>query len=56
MNPQWYLIILAVCGFVTSFGAHIVATNLLWYAEMVGVGAFMIGLLIGVYDLAEYVC
>ena len=47
------LIILALCGFVTSFGAHIVATNLPWYAETAGVGAFMIGLLIGVYDFAE---
>jgi MFS transporter, ACDE family, multidrug resistance protein len=49
----WYLIILALSGFVTSFGAHIVATNLPSYAETVGVGAFMIGLLIGVYDFAE---
>jgi len=49
----WYLFILALSGFVTSFGAHIVATNLPSYAETVGVGAFMIGLLIGVYDFAE---
>lgn len=49
----WYLFILALCGFVTSFGAHIVATNLPAYAQTVGVGAFMIGLLIGVYDFAE---
>lgn len=48
-----YLVILALSGFVTSFGAHIVATNLPSYAETVGVGAFMIGLLIGVYDFAE---
>lgn len=48
-----YLVILAVSGFVTSFGAHIVATNLPVYAEAVGVGAFVIGLLIGVYDFAE---
>ncbi len=48
-----YLLILAVSGFVTSFGAHIVATNLPPYAEMVGVGAFMIGVLIAVYDFAE---
>ena len=53
MKPYWYLLILALCGFVTSFGAHIVATNLPWYAETAGVGAFMIGLLIGVYDFAE---
>ena len=49
----WYLLILALSGFVTSFGAHIVATNLPVYAEAVGVGAFVIGLLIGVYDFAE---
>ncbi|HEX9443428.1 MAG TPA: MFS transporter [Candidatus Binatia bacterium] len=44
---------LAACGFVTSFGAHIVATNLPAYAETVGAGAFVIGLLIAVYDFAE---
>ncbi len=49
----WYLIILSLSGFVTSFGAHIVAANLPGYAETAGVGAFMIGLLIGVYDFAE---
>ena len=48
-----YLLILALCGFVTSFGAHIVATNLPAYAEQVAVGAFMIGMLIAVYDFAE---
>lgn len=48
-----YLLILALCGFVTSFGAHIVATNLPSYAETLGVGAFTIGLLIAVYDFAE---
>lgn len=52
-SRHWYLFILALSGFVTSFGAHIVATNLPSYAETVGVGAFMIGLLIGVYDFAE---
>ena len=45
--------VLALSGFVTSFGAHIVATNLPSYAEVVGVGAFTIGLLIAVYDFAE---
>lgn len=49
----WYLIILALSGFVTSFGAHIVATNLPAYAKTAGVGAFTIGLLIAVYDFAE---
>ncbi len=53
LSRYWYLIILALCGFVTSFGAHIVATNLPAYAQTVGVGAFMIGLLMGVYDFAE---
>ena len=47
------LLILAACGFVTSFGAHIVATNLPPYAEAIGVGAFAIGLLIAVYDFGE---
>ena len=49
----WTLGVLALSGFVTSFGAHIVATNLPAYAEIVGVGAFTIGLLIAVYDFAE---
>lgn len=49
----WTLGVLALSGFVTSFGAHIVATNLPSYAEVVGVGAFTIGLLIAVYDFAE---
>ena len=40
LSRYWYLIILAMCGFVTSFGAHIVATNLPAYAETVAVGAF----------------
>jgi MFS family permease len=44
---------LALSGFVTSFGAHVVATNLPTYAEIVGAGAFAIGLLIAVYDFAE---
>jgi MFS family permease len=47
------LAILALSGFVTSFGAHIVATNLPSYAETAGAGAFTIGLLIAVYDFAE---
>ena len=44
---------LALSGFVTSFGAHVVATNLPTYAETVGAEAFTIGLLIAVYDFAE---
>ena len=52
-SRSWYLVVLALSGFVTSFGAHIVATNLPSYAETVGAGAFTIGLLIAVYDFAE---
>ena len=42
-------------GFVTSFGAHIVAVNLPFYAERIGIGLAMIGLLIAAYDLAEII-
>jgi MFS family permease len=49
----WLAVILGFVGFVTSFGAHIVAVNLPIYAEQVGVGVAVIGLLIAVYDLAE---
>ncbi len=52
-NRSALLAILALSGFVTSFGAHVVATNLPAYAETVGAGAFTIGLLIAVYDFAE---
>jgi MFS family permease len=51
----WYALILGFVGFVTSFGAHIVAVNLPTYAEQIGVGVAVIGLLIAVYDLAEIV-
>lgn len=47
------ILILGFVGFVTSFGAHIVAVNLPTYAEQVGVGVAMIGLLISAYDFAE---
>ncbi len=40
-------------GFITSFGAHIVAVNLPFYAEKVGIGLTMIGVLIAVYNFAE---
>jgi MFS family permease len=54
-TPRRYTIlgVLSLCGFVTSFGAHIVATNLPAYAATVGAGAFTIGLLIAAYDFAE---
>jgi MFS family permease len=51
----WYALVLGFVGFVTSFGAHIVAVNLPTYAEQVGVGVAVIGLLIAVYDLAEII-
>jgi DHA1 family tetracycline resistance protein-like MFS transporter len=51
----WIVIALGFVGFVTSFGAHIVAVNLPIYAQQVGVGVAIIGLLIAVYDLAEIV-
>src|SRR5215216_4471454 len=51
----WYALVLGLVGFVTSFGAHIVAVNLPTYAEQVGVGIAVIGLLIAVYDLAEII-
>ncbi len=47
--------ILGFLGFATSFGAHIVAVNLPFYAEKVGIGLTMIGLLIAVYDFAEII-
>lgn len=46
---------LGFLGFATSFGAHIVAVNLPFYAEKVGIGLTMIGFLIAVYDFAEIV-
>jgi len=55
MKSLWPILILGFVGFVTSFGAHIVAVNLPVYAEQVGVGVAMIGLLIAAYDLAEIV-
>lgn len=48
-----YAAILGFVGFVTSFGAHIVAVNLPTYAAAVGVGLAMIGVLIAIYDFAE---
>jgi MFS family permease len=48
-------VMLGFVGFVTSFGAHIVAVNLPVYARQVGVGVAVIGFLIAAYDLAEVV-
>ena len=50
-----FAFILGFLGFATSFGAHIVAVNLPFYAEKVGIGLTMIGLLIAVYDFAEII-
>lgn len=47
--------VLGFVGFVTSFGAHIVAVNLPVYADQVGIGVALIGVLIAAYDLAEIV-
>jgi len=51
--PLWIVFILGFVGFVTSFGAHILAVNLPVYAQQVGVGVAVIGLLIAAYDFAE---
>lgn len=53
--PLYFVVILGAVGFVTSFGAHVVAVNLPAYAKEVGVGVAVIGLLIAAYDLAEIV-
>ncbi len=55
MAGLWPIVILGFVGFVTSFGAHVVAVNLPAYAAQVGVGVAMIGLIISVYDAAEVV-
>ncbi|MBA3868501.1 MAG: MFS transporter [Anaerolineae bacterium] len=51
----WTIFILGFVGFVTSFGAHVVAVNLPDYARQIGVGLAVIGLLIAAYDFAEIV-
>ena len=58
MNREWFrnksiLVALGFVGFVTSFGAHVVAVNLPVYAKQVGVGFAVIGALVAVYDFAE---
>ncbi|MEO6193169.1 MAG: MFS transporter [Thermoanaerobaculia bacterium] len=50
-----FAFILGFVGFVTSFGAHIVTVNLPVYAERVGMGLAMIGILIAIYDFAEII-
>jgi MFS family permease len=51
----WIAAVLGFVGFVTSFGAHIVAVNLPTYAKEVGIGLAMIGVLIAAYDFAEII-
>lgn len=53
--PLIFAFILGFVGFVTSFGAHIVAVNLPEYAKEVGIGVAMIGFLIAAYDFAEII-
>lgn len=56
MRPKLiYAFILGFIGFVTSFGAHIVAVNLPSYAKEMGVGLAIIGVLIAAYDFAEII-
>jgi len=52
---MWPIVILGFVGFVTSFGAHVVAVNLPAYAAQIGVGVAVIGLLIAAYDAAEVI-
>ena len=52
-SPSLQIFVLGFVAFVTSFGAHVVAVNLPVYAKQVGAGAFVIGLLIAIYDFAE---
>jgi len=47
------LIVLSLTGFVTSFGAYVVAANLPTYSKETGAGLIVIGFLIALYDLAE---
>ena len=52
LNSKYALLTLGLVGFVTSFGAHVVAVNLPIYARQIGVGMAMIGAVIAVYDFA----
>jgi MFS family permease len=50
-----FAFIFGFVGFVTSCGAHIVAGNLPIYAQQVGVGVALIGVLIAAYGFAEII-
>jgi MFS family permease len=47
------VLVLSLTGFVTSFGAYVVAANLPSYSKETGAGLIVIGFLIALYDLAE---
>jgi len=47
------VLVLSLTGFVTSFGAYVVAANLPAYSKETGAGLVVIGFLIALYDLAE---
>jgi MFS family permease len=47
------VLVLSMTGFVTSFGAYVVAANLPSYSKETGAGLIVIGFLIALYDLAE---
>jgi MFS family permease len=57
MPAEWkgrlLLVVLSLTGFVTSFGAYIVAANLPAYSKETGAGLIVIGFLIALYDIAE---
>jgi MFS transporter, ACDE family, multidrug resistance protein len=53
MKGRSLLVVLSLTGFVTSFGAYVVAANLPSYSKETGAGLIVIGFLIALYDLAE---
>ena len=53
MKEKALLLVLSLTGFVTSFGAYVVAANLPSYSRETGAGLIVIGFLIALYDLAE---
>ncbi len=52
-RPNLLLVVLSLTGFVTSFGAYVVAANLPSYSKETGAGLMVIGFLIALYDIAE---
>jgi MFS family permease len=50
---RFLLGVLSLTGFVTSFGAYVVAANLPSYSKETGAGLIVIGFLIALYDIAE---